>query len=107
MLTWLHITFDMAIDVMGYSEAHGMFTEISDGVHWISEVILYARITYGPKSTATPAAEARLHELAQGQCFIADDPDGPSLLLYGRSPGPPQLTSRSIERPSAVDQSAS
>jgi organic hydroperoxide reductase OsmC/OhrA len=73
MLYWLHIAFGMQIDVMGYvDEARGMLTQIGDGVYWVSEIILQPKITYGPKRTAAPAAEARLHELAQEQCFIAN-----------------------------------
>jgi hypothetical protein len=34
----------------------------------VSEVILYPKITYGPRCGAA-AAEARLHELAYEQCF--------------------------------------
>jgi organic hydroperoxide reductase OsmC/OhrA len=73
MLTWLHIAFGMEIDVMGYvDEAHGNLTEIGDGIYWVSEIILHPKIKYGAKRTATPAAEARLHELAHEQCFIAN-----------------------------------
>jgi organic hydroperoxide reductase OsmC/OhrA len=73
MLTWLRVAFGMEIDVMGYmDEAHGILRETSDGVYCVSEIILHPKITYGPKRTATPAAEARLHELAHAQCFIAN-----------------------------------
>ena len=73
MLYWLHIAFGMELDVMGYvDEARGMLTQIRDGVYWVSEIILQPKITYGPKRTAAPAAEARLHELAHEQCFIAN-----------------------------------
>ena len=57
MLYWLHIAFGMELDVMGYAdEARGMLTQISDGVYWVSEIILQPKITYGPKRTAAPAA---------------------------------------------------
>lgn len=72
MQTWLHIAFAMGIEVKSYrDEAHGILSEIEEGVYWVSEVILHPRIAYDERSSATPAAEARLHELAQEQCFIA------------------------------------
>jgi organic hydroperoxide reductase OsmC/OhrA len=45
--------------------------ELGEGVYWVSEIILHPKITYSERSSATPAAEARLHELAHEQCFIA------------------------------------
>jgi organic hydroperoxide reductase OsmC/OhrA len=72
MLCWLQLAFDMEIDVMNYVDAaHGLLSELSEGVYWVSEVILHPKVTYGTRRTATPAAEARLHELAQEQSFIA------------------------------------
>jgi organic hydroperoxide reductase OsmC/OhrA len=71
MLTWLEIAFGMEIDLVSYLDAaHGIMSELKDGVYWVSEVILHPKITYGPRRTATAAAEARLHEMAHGQCFI-------------------------------------
>jgi len=71
MLTWLEIAFEMQIDVASYLDAaHGIMRELKDGVYWVSEVILHPKITYGPRRTATPAAEARLHEMAHEQSFI-------------------------------------
>lgn len=72
MLTWLHIAFAMGIEVKTYrDEAHGVLSEIEEGVYWVSEVILHPRIVYDERSSATPAAEARIHELAQEQSFLA------------------------------------
>lgn len=51
--------------------AVGVLSESSPQVYWISEVILHPRITYNERSRATAAAEAKLHELAHEQCFIA------------------------------------
>jgi organic hydroperoxide reductase OsmC/OhrA len=45
-------------------------SELSEGVYWVSEVILHPKVTYGPRRTATVAAAARLHEMAHEQCFI-------------------------------------
>jgi organic hydroperoxide reductase OsmC/OhrA len=71
MLTWLEIAFGMEIDVASYVDsAHGTMSELNDGIYWVSEVILHPKITYGPRRTATAAAEARLHEMAHEQCFI-------------------------------------
>jgi organic hydroperoxide reductase OsmC/OhrA len=71
MLTWLEIAFDMEIDVASYLDsAHGIMSELKDGVYWVSEVILHPKIAYDPRRSATAAAEARLHEMAHEQCFI-------------------------------------
>jgi organic hydroperoxide reductase OsmC/OhrA len=73
MLSWLHLAFGMGSEVLSYSdEAHGIMTELSEGVYWVSEVLLHPNITYSERSRATPVAEARLHELAHEQCFIAN-----------------------------------
>jgi organic hydroperoxide reductase OsmC/OhrA len=73
MLSWLHLAFGMGSEVLAYSdEAHGVMTELGEGGYWVSEIILHPRITYSQRSSATPAAEARLHELAHEQCFIAN-----------------------------------
>jgi organic hydroperoxide reductase OsmC/OhrA len=45
MLSWLHLAFGMGSEVLAYSSE---------------------------RSRATPAAEARVHELAHEQCFIAN-----------------------------------
>src|SRR5688572_3622263 len=73
MLSWLHIAFGYGIEVESYHDAAvGVVGEISPEVHWISEVILNPRITYQERSSATAAAQAKLHELAHEQCFIAN-----------------------------------
>lgn len=73
MLSWLHIAFGYGIDVQSYSDAAvGVMSELSPGVPWISEVILHPRITCHERSSATAAAQARIHELAHEQCFIAN-----------------------------------
>lgn len=71
MLTWLHLALEMGIDVASYSDsAFGTMSELSEGIYWVSEVILHPKVTYGPRRPATPEAEARLHEVAHEQCFI-------------------------------------
>jgi organic hydroperoxide reductase OsmC/OhrA len=72
MLSWLHIAFSYEIEVESYRDtAVGVLSELSPQEYWISEVILNPRITYNERSRATAAAEAKLHELAHEQCFIA------------------------------------
>jgi organic hydroperoxide reductase OsmC/OhrA len=73
MLSWLHIAFGYGIEVESYHDAAvGVVEEISAQVHWISEVILNPRITYNERSSATAAAQAKMHELAHENCFIAN-----------------------------------
>ncbi len=73
MLSWLHIAFSYGIEVESYRDtAVGVLSESSPQVYWISEVILSPRITYNERSSATAAAQAKLHELAHEQCFIAN-----------------------------------
>jgi organic hydroperoxide reductase OsmC/OhrA len=73
MLSWLHLAFSYGIEVESYHDtAVGVLGEISPEVHWISEVILQPRITFNDRSSATAAAQAKLHELAHEQCFIAN-----------------------------------
>ncbi len=72
MLSWLHLAFSYGIEVESYRDtAAGVLSELSPQVYWISEVILHPRISYNERSSATATAEAKLHELAHEQCFIA------------------------------------
>lgn len=73
MLSWLHLAFSYGIEVESYHDtAVGVLGEVSPEVHWISEVILNPRIVCNERSSATAAAQAKLHELAHAQCFIAN-----------------------------------
>lgn len=46
MLPWLHVAFQMVIEVESYRDpAAGVLTELSEGVYWVSEVILNPTIT--------------------------------------------------------------
>jgi len=73
MLGFLHLAFGMGVEVERYQDAAvGILSELSDEVYWVSEVILNPRITYHERSSASATAEARLHELAHEQCFIAN-----------------------------------
>jgi organic hydroperoxide reductase OsmC/OhrA len=72
MLSWLHVAFQMEIEVLSYRDAaHGLLAEISEGEYWVSEVILSPTITFAAPQEAMPSALARIHELAHEQCFIA------------------------------------
>lgn len=71
MFSWLHLALGMGIEVVScHDEAYGVFGEVSEGVHCISEVLLSPNIVYDESSRATAAAETRLHELAHEQCLI-------------------------------------
>jgi organic hydroperoxide reductase OsmC/OhrA len=73
MLSWLHVAFQMGIEVETYRDpASGVLTEISEGVYWVSEVILKPTITFAASQEVMPKAIARIHELANEQCFIAN-----------------------------------
>jgi organic hydroperoxide reductase OsmC/OhrA len=72
LLWWLSIAARQGYDVEDYhDEATGVMSKDAQGRLWISTVTLRPRITYGARA-ATAAEEARLHELAHDQCFIAN-----------------------------------
>jgi organic hydroperoxide reductase OsmC/OhrA len=63
----------MGIEVETYRDpAAGVLTEISDGVYWVSEVILSPAITFAASQEVTPSALTQIHKLANEQCFIAN-----------------------------------
>jgi len=73
MLSWLHVAFQMGIEVESYRDpAYGVLTEISEGVYWVSEVILKPTITFAASQEVMPNAITRIHELAHEECFIAN-----------------------------------
>jgi organic hydroperoxide reductase OsmC/OhrA len=73
MLSWLHIAFSYGIEVESYHDAAVVWwARYRQRFTGISEVILNPRITYNERSSATPAAQAKMHELAREQCFIAN-----------------------------------
>jgi organic hydroperoxide reductase OsmC/OhrA len=73
MLSWLHVAFQMEIEVESYRDAaKGVLSELSEGVYWVSEVILGPTITFTARQEVMPSALARIHELAHEQCFIAN-----------------------------------
>ena len=73
MLSWLDVAFQMGIEVeTDRDRAAGVLTELSDGVYWVSEVILSPIITFAASQEVMPSALSRIHELAHGQCFIAN-----------------------------------
>ncbi len=73
MLSWLHVAFQMGIEVETYRDpASGVLTESSKGVYWVSEVILKPTITFAVSQEVMLSALTRIHELAHEQCFIAN-----------------------------------
>jgi organic hydroperoxide reductase OsmC/OhrA len=73
MLSWLHVAFQMGIEVESYRDpASGVLTEISEGVYWVSEVMLKPTITFAASQEVMPNAITRIHELAHEECFIAN-----------------------------------
>jgi organic hydroperoxide reductase OsmC/OhrA len=72
MLSWLNVAFGMGIEVASYLDrAHGVLSETARGEIWVSEVILYPKITFDPHYEVTAEAIAKVHELAHARCFIA------------------------------------
>ncbi len=72
MLAWLHAAFSHDVEVESYLDtAEGVMGDLSEGLFWVSEVILKPRITFGSHQEVTAAAVAHFHELAQRDCFIA------------------------------------
>ncbi len=44
MLSWLHVAFGVGAEVETYRDAaRGVLTELSEGVYWVSEVIVDAK----------------------------------------------------------------
>jgi organic hydroperoxide reductase OsmC/OhrA len=73
MLSWLHVAFGVGAEVETYRDAaRGVLTELSEGVYWVSEVILNPTITFNARQEVKASALARFHELAHEQCFIAN-----------------------------------
>ena len=72
MLSWLNVAFGMGIEVASYLDrAHGVLSESAPEEIWVSEVILYPKITFDPHYEVTAEAIAKVHELAHARCFIA------------------------------------
>ena len=72
MFSWLNVAFGMGIEVASYLDrAHGVLSESASGQIWVSEVILYPKITFDPHYEVTAEAVAKVHELAHARCFIA------------------------------------
>jgi organic hydroperoxide reductase OsmC/OhrA len=50
MLSWLHVAFGVGAEVETYRDsARGVLTELSEGVYWVSEVILTPTITFNAR----------------------------------------------------------
>lgn len=72
MLWWLSLAAKHGHDVEAYrDEAVGMMTRNERGKLWVSRVTLRPCIRYGRRA-ASADEEARLHELAHAECFIAN-----------------------------------
>lgn len=73
MLTYLHMAYKQGFQVDTYhDEAVGVVTKNTQGVPWVSQVMLKPTITYSGSKTPSPADVERLHHLAHEQCFIAN-----------------------------------
>jgi organic hydroperoxide reductase OsmC/OhrA len=73
MLTFLFLASARVFQVSRYhDEAVGIMTKNDQGVPWVSLVTLHPEIVYSGNQLPTPADEGRLHQLAHGQCFIAN-----------------------------------
>ncbi|MDE3100304.1 MAG: OsmC family protein [Verrucomicrobiota bacterium] len=73
MLTFLYLACRQGFQVDGYrDEAVGEMTRNERGVPWISSITLSPQIAYSGGKLPTPADEARLHQMAHAQCFIAN-----------------------------------
>ena len=73
MLTFLFLACQQAFRVDSYrDEAVGVMTRNQKGVPWVSSVRLHPQIAYSGDKLPTHADEARLHQVAHEQCFIAN-----------------------------------
>jgi organic hydroperoxide reductase OsmC/OhrA len=72
MLAFLHAAFSHEAEVERYLDAaEGVLAEDSEGVYWVSDVILKPRVTFHSQHMVTAVAVTHFHELAQEHCFIA------------------------------------
>jgi organic hydroperoxide reductase OsmC/OhrA len=91
MLWWLSLAAKHGHEVVAYrDEAVGAMSRDGQGKLWVSAVTLCPRILYGARA-ATPAEEARLHELAHAECFIARSVK--TAVTVASFPAPPMSTS--------------
>lgn len=72
MLWWLSLAARHGYDVEAYRDAAvGVMTRNDLGKLWVGRVTLHPSIRYGQRA-ASRDEEARLHELAHAECFIAN-----------------------------------
>ena len=72
MLTWLFLAGRAGFEVESYrDEAVGVMTKNEQGVPWVSAVTLNPVIVYAGRQPDA-AENARLHQLAHEQCYIAN-----------------------------------
>lgn len=73
MLWFLHVAIDAGFEAMSYEDAaEGVMTTNEQGRQWISRITLHPQVQWVGGQTPDPSAVARLHELANDQCFIAN-----------------------------------
>ena len=73
MLTFLAICARKRLTVDSYEDdATGIMEKGSNGKLWVSRVTLRPRITFAPGTTPDAAAQAEIHHLSHGECFIAN-----------------------------------
>jgi organic hydroperoxide reductase OsmC/OhrA len=73
MLTYLYLAGRDGVEVLAYADdAVGVMTKNEQRRSWVSQVTLRPKIRYRPGGQPTPEQEARLHESAHEQCFIAN-----------------------------------
>jgi organic hydroperoxide reductase OsmC/OhrA len=72
MLTYLYLAGKQGFQVDSYEdEAVGVMAKNQKGVPWMSAITLHPKIAYSGAKTPTAEEEARLHEGAHEQCYIA------------------------------------
>lgn len=73
MLTFLWFAQRGGFAVQSYEdEATGVMTKNESGRMWVSRVTLNPRITWSGDKQPTPEQEAKLHQQAHADCFIAN-----------------------------------
>jgi organic hydroperoxide reductase OsmC/OhrA len=73
MLTFLFVAYRAKFEVQSYEdEAVGLMTRNSEGVPWISKVVLRPRVQYAGERRPSPEEERRMHDDAHHGCFISN-----------------------------------
>jgi len=73
LLTFLFLASKQGFQIDRYDDAAvGTMTKNESAVPWVSAVELHPQIVFSGQRIPTPADQARLHQLAHEQCFIAN-----------------------------------